>query len=89
MENFKKKKINIPRFTVEFVCACVPGMSTCSRMCLCACVCLCVCVLTWDVDLQQGQHLEDEDGDPAEGVGDDNAEEAPCDAELVAEVVGV
>lgn len=39
--------------------------------------------------MQQGQNLEDENGDPAEGVGDDNGEEPLCDGHLLLNVVAV
>lgn len=37
--------------------------------------------------MQQGQNLEDENGDPAEGVGDDNGEEPLGDGHLLLDVV--
>lgn len=44
---------------------------------------------TWDFHMQQGQNLEDENGDPAEGVGDDDGEEPLGDGHLLLDVVAV
>lgn len=39
--------------------------------------------------MQQGQNLEDKNGDPAEGVGDDDGEEPLGDGHLLLDVVAV
>lgn len=38
--------------------------------------------LTWNVNIHQGKELEDENGDPAEGVGEHNEEEPLDDGHL-------
>lgn len=45
--------------------------------------------LTWDLHLHERQDLEDEDGDPAERVSDDDGEEALGDSQLLFDVVAV
>lgn len=44
---------------------------------------------TWNLHMHQGQNLEDENGDPAEGVSNDNGEEPLGNGHLLLDVVAV